>query len=72
MQQPDISQLMALLQTKEGQQLLTYLKTNGGSAARSAAAMAASGDMNGAKDAIHPLLKDPQLKALLEKLGGTP
>ena len=72
MQQPDITRLMALLQTKDGQQLLDYLKNNGGSAARSAAAMAASGDLSGAKETAAPLFADPKLRALLEKLGGAP
>ncbi len=71
MQQPDMTQLLKQLQTPAGQQLLQFLKTNGGSAVHNAAAQAAAGNLTGAKETLAPLLDDPQLQALLRQLGGT-
>ena len=72
MQQPDIAQVLALLRSPAGQQLLEYLNKNGGSIAQSAAAQASAGDLSGAQKTISPLLDDPKLQALLRQLGGTP
>lgn len=72
MPQPDMTQLLQLIRSPAGQQLLTFLQTNGGTAAREAAGMAASGDLAAAQKALAPLLKDPALRALLQQLGGTP
>lgn len=72
MQQPDISQVLALLHSPAGQQLLEYLDKNGGSIARSAAAQASAGDLSGAQKTISPLFENPELQAILRKLGGTP
>ena len=71
MQQPDMTQLLKQLQTPAGQQLLQFLKTNGGSTVHNAAAQAAAGNLTGAKETLAPLLDDPQLQALLRQLGGT-
>lgn len=72
MQQPDMSQLLKQLQTPAGQQLMQFLKANGGTAAQEAAAQAAAGDLSGAKSTLSPLLSNPELQALLRQLGGTP
>ena len=71
MQQPDIRQLLQMMQSPAGQQLMQYLKTNGGSAAQDAAAKAASGDLTAAQNSLAPLLEDPKLRILLQQLGGT-
>lgn len=71
MQQPDMTQLLKQLQTPAGQQLLQFLKANGGSTVQNAAAQAASGNLSGAKETLSPLLDDPQLQELLRQLGGT-
>lgn len=72
MQQSDMNQLLQLMRSPAGQQLMQFLKTNGGSAAQEAAAQAAAGNLTGAKSSLAPLLEDPQLRALLQQLGGTP
>lgn len=72
MQQPDIKQLLQLMQTPAGQQLLQFLKTNGGTVAQEAAAQASSGDISGAQKSLAPLLENPTFRALLQQLGGTP
>lgn len=72
MQQPDISQVLALLRSPAGQQLLEYLNKNGSSIAQSAAAQASAGDFSNAQKTISPLLENPELQAILRKLGGMP
>lgn len=72
MQQPDISQVLALMRSPAGQQLMEYLKQNGGDAARNAATQASAGDLSGARSSLSPLLEDPAVQALLRQLGGTP
>ena len=72
MQQPDLSQLRSLLASPAGQQLMDYLKTNGGSAAKTAAAQASAGDLKAARDTLSPLLENPRLQELLRQLGGNP
>lgn len=72
MQQPDLTSLMQLLRSPEGQRLVQYLKTNGGNAAQTAAAQASAGDLSSAKSTLAPLLEDPKFQALLRQLGGTP
>ena len=69
MQQPDIRQLLQLLQSPAVQQLVQFLKTNGGSAAQDAASRAASGDLSAAQNSLTPLLQDSRLQALLKQLG---
>ena len=72
MQQPDPKTLMQLLNSPAGQQLIAYLKTQDGSAARTAAAQAKAGDMNAARDTLAPLMRDPRFREILEQLGGKP
>lgn len=68
--EPDFNRLLRLARSPEGQQLIQLLQKNGPDALRSAAAQATAGDMNKAGQTLSPLLEDPQVKALLEKLGG--
>ncbi len=72
MHQPDMTQILALLKSPAGQQLMAYLNQNGGAAARSAAAQAAAGDISAAQQTLSPMLEDPALQAILRQLGGTP
>ncbi len=72
MQQPDMTQILALLKSPAGQQLVHYLSSSGGPAAQTAAAQAAAGDLSGARKTLGPMLEDPTLQALLRQLGGTP
>ena len=72
MQQPDTNQLLQILRSPAGQQLIQFLKANGGAAARDAAAQAASGDLSAARKSLDPLLEDPRFRSLLQQLGGTP
>lgn len=72
MQQPDIKQLLSLIQSPSGQQLLQFLKENGGTYTQDAAARASAGDMAGARDSLAPLLKDPKFRDLIQQLGGQP
>ena len=71
MQHSDLGKIMQLLRTPEGQQLMQYLKEDTPTA-RTAAAQASAGDMEAAKKTLAPLLEKPELRALLEKLGGSP
>ena len=68
--EPDIQRLLRLAQSPEGQQLIRLLQKNNPAALRNAAAQTTAGDMNSAGKTLSPLLEDPQVKALLEKLGG--
>ena len=68
--EPDIQRLIRMAQSPEGQQLIRLLQKNDPAALRSAAEQATSGDMNSAGKTLSPLLDDPQVRVLLEKLGG--
>lgn len=68
--QSDMAQLLRAAQSPEGQQLIRLLQESNPEALRSAVAQAASGNMTMAGRTLSPLLEDPQIKALLEKLGG--
>ena len=72
MQQPDLKALMQLLNSPSGQQLIAYLKTEGSTAAKAAAAQANAGDMAAARETLAPLLNDPRFREILEQLGGKP
>lgn len=68
--EPDINRLLRLAQSPEGKQLIRLLQKNNPAVLQSAAAQATAGDMSSAGKTLSPLLDDPQIKALLEKLGG--
>ena len=68
--EPDIQRLLRLAQSPEGQQLIRLLQKNDPAALQNAAALFRAGDRNSAGKTLSPLLEDPQIKSLLEKLGG--
>ena len=68
--EPDIQRLMQLARSPEGQQLMQLLQKSSPEALRIAATQASKGDMTKAGQTISPLLEDPQIMALLKKLGG--
>ncbi len=72
MQQSDMTQILALLRSPAGQQLMAYFNQNSNPAAQAAAAQAAAGDIAGAKNTLAPMLEDPILQNLLRQLGGKP
>ncbi len=53
-----------------GQQLLRMLQQQGGDSLRQAMTQAAAGDYDRAKQAIRALADDPNIKKLLEQMGG--
>ena len=69
--EPDMNRLLRMARSPEGQQLLRLLQTSSPEALRTAAAEASKGDMEKAGRSLSPLLEDPQVKTLLEKLGGS-
>ena len=68
--EPDISRLLQLARSPEGQQLMRLLQSSSPEALRTEAAQASRGDMTKAGKTLSPLLEDPQVKSLLQKLGG--
>ena len=64
------SDLAALARSSAGQALYTQLQQRNESDLRRAMTLAASGDMNGAGAILAPLLSDPSIRAMIEKLGG--
>ena len=61
---------LSLAKSPAGQQLLTLLQQNGGDEVRQAAAFASAGDYTQAKEILSGLLNDPEIKKLLNQLGG--
>jgi len=72
MENYDITQLLQLAQSPTGQQLFTLLQKNGGKQLRSAAAQASAGNVTQAGKTLAPLLEDPEVRRLLQQLGGNP
>lgn len=72
MQQPDFAQLARLAQSPAGQQLLALLQKNSDEALQTAAAQVSAGDLSQAGKTLAPLLDDPEIKKLLQQLGGNP
>ena len=64
------SDLVALARSPAGQALYTQLQQRNEADLRRAMTLAASGDMNGAGAILAPLLSDPAIRAMVEKLGG--
>ena len=62
--------LAALARSPAGQALYTQLQQRNEADLRRAMTLAASGDMNGAGAILAPLLSDPTIRAMIEKLGG--
>ena len=64
------SDMAALAQSPAGQALFNQLRQTNEPRLRKAMSLAASGDMNGAGAILAPLLSDPAIRAMVEKLGG--
>ena len=64
------SDMAALARSSAGQALFTKLQQTNDAQLRRAMALAASGDMNGAGAVLAPLLADPNIRSMVEKLGG--
>ena len=65
-----MSDLAALARSPAGQALYAQLQQTNEAQLRKAMSLAASGDMNGAGAVLAPVLADPSIKAMIEKLGG--
>ena len=65
-----IQDAMRLAQSEAGQQLIAMLKTQNGNAVDQAMEQAAAGDFGQARQTLTALLSSPQIRALLEQLGG--
>lgn len=63
-------QLAALAASPAGQQLMAMLRQSDSDQMQQAAAKASAGDLAGAMSLLAPLLADPQVRALLDRLGG--
>ena len=64
------SDLTALAKSPAGQELFARLQQTNDAQLRRAMTLAASGDMAGAGAILAPLLSDPTIRAMIEKLGG--
>ena len=64
------SDLAAMARSPAGQALFARLKQNNEDQLRKAMTLAASGDMNGAGAILAPLLSDPGIKQMIDRLGG--
>lgn len=69
--QPDMAQLLRLVRSPEGQQLLALLQKKDPQTLRTAAAQAGSGDTARAGHTLASVLQDPEVRHLLEKMGGS-
>ena len=69
---PDMRQLGRIAASPGGRQLIKTLQQRGGQELRTAMAQAAQGDYSQAKQAVAALMEDPEVRALLEQLGGMP
>ena len=64
----DMQQLYKLAQSDTAKQLFALLRSSGGDQLQTAMEQASNGNMQGAKNALGDLLKDPQAMALLQRL----
>ena len=65
-----IQDAMQLAKSPVGQQLLSLLQRSGGNQVQQAAALASEGNYAEAQAMLSGLLADPEVKALLQQLGG--
>ena len=65
-----MSDLAALARSPAGQALFSQLQQTNEDQLRRAMSLAASGDMNGAGAILAPLLADPNIKSMVDRLGG--
>ncbi len=66
---PDLSQLMQLAGTPEGQAFLTLLRNSDSAALNQAMQYAQAGDYDRAGSALSSLLSTPEAQKLMKKLG---
>ena len=64
------SDLAALAKSPAGQALFATLQQTNEAQLRRAMSLAASGDINGAGAILAPLLADPNIRSMAERLGG--
>lgn len=65
-----MQEAMRLAKSEAGQQLFAALRAQNGQAMDRAMEQAAAGDYSQLKDTLSSLLASPELKAMLEQLGG--
>ncbi len=63
--QADLARVLA---SAEGRQLLALLRRDGGDTLQQAAQAIKTGDYNGAKSLLEPMLQNPEAASLLRKL----
>ena len=68
--EPSMQDLIQMANSPAGQQLLQMLQAQNSQALHEAASSAAAGNMKQAKNILQQLLKNPELKQLLEQMGG--
>ena len=61
---------MRLAKTPAGQQLIAMLQKADTNAVKEAMTQAASGNMEQAKNALGPILASPEIRQLIQQLGG--
>ena len=66
---PDFSDVMRLLQTPEGQRLLSILQSADSHVISAAISSAKAGDYEAAKKALSGVLSTPEAQALIDQLG---
>ena len=64
------SDLAALARSPAAQALFSQLQQTNEDQLRRAMSLAASGDMNGAGAILAPLLADPNIRSMVDRLGG--
>ena len=64
------SDLAALARSPAGQALFTRLRQSNEAQLQQAMTLAASGNMAGAGAVLAPLLSDPSIRAMVDRLGG--
>ena len=65
-----MEEALRLAKSEAGQQLFDALRQRNGNAMGRAMAQAAAGDYSQIKDTLSSLLASPEIKAMLEQLGG--
>lgn len=64
----DMSQILRLIHSPAGKQLVEYLQKNGGDELQQAVTLASSGDISSAKKALLSVMKTPEAHVLLKQL----
>lgn len=63
-----LGEVQKIMATREGQELLKLLSSDGGAALKSAGAALQAGDEAKAKEKMAPLMQNPQVQMLLKSL----